>query len=92
MLGVHLSTGLAREGSTGLKLVWKYVLPIIAKFMSGTSTPARSAEMLARILLKSKTVATADYVEFTGIVLEPYLPQKEKAYAQWLFDYSDQFV
>lgn len=90
--GLMPGTGLAREGNMGLRLAWKYVLPIMAKFMKGTSTPKRSAEMLARILLQNKKVATADYVEYTGSLLKPYVPLNEEAYAQQLFDYSERFV
>ena len=90
--GLMPGTGLAREGSPVLRLAWDYVLPIIAKFMKGASTPKQSSEMLARILLKSKKVATADYVEYTGSVLNPYVPLNEEAYVQRLFDYSGRFV
>ncbi len=85
-------TGLAREGSAGMKLAWKYVLPIVARFMKGTSTPERSAGMLAQILLQDKNVGTGEYVEYTGDVLNPHLPANEEAYAQGLFDFSDRFA
>lgn len=90
--GLMPGTGLAREGSAALRLAWKYVLPLIAKFMKGTSTPKRSATMLARILLKDKKITSGDYVEYTGQLLEPFMPQDEAAYGQRLFDYSDRFV
>lgn len=90
--GLMPGTGLAREGSLGLRLAWKYVLPLLAKFMKGTSTPKRSAAMLARILLKDKKITSGDYVEYTGELLEPFMPQDEAAYCQQLFDYSDRFV
>lgn len=90
--GLMAGTGLAREGSLGLRLVWKYVLPLIAQFMKGTSTPKRSAAMLARILLKDKKITSGDYLEYTGHLLEPFMPQDETAYCQRLFDYSDGFV
>ncbi|MFG1497879.1 SDR family NAD(P)-dependent oxidoreductase [Saccharospirillum sp. HFRX-1] len=90
--GLMPGTGLAREGSLGLRLAWKYVLPMAAKFMKGTSTPKRSAAMLARVLLKDKKITSGDYVEYTGHLLEPFMPQDETAYGQRLFDYSDGFV
>jgi len=90
--GLMPGTGLAREGSAGVRWAWKYVLPIAARFMKGTSTPTRSAGMLARILLKNKKITTGDYVEYTGSVLQPYLPQNEESYSQLLSGYSDRFI
>lgn len=90
--GLMAGTGLAREGGTGIQLAWKYVLPIVARFMKGTSTPQRSAGMLAQILLHSQRVASGDYVEYTGKKLEPHLPANEEAYARRLFDFSDRFA
>ncbi|WP_428240764.1 SDR family NAD(P)-dependent oxidoreductase [Gynuella sp.] len=86
--GLMPGTGLIREGSTGLRLAWKYYLPVVAKFMKGTSTPKRSAAMLARILLKDKNIASGDYVEYTGHAREPFKPQDETSYCQRLYDYS----
>lgn len=90
--GLMPGTGLAREGTMGLKIAWKYALPIAAKFMKGTSTPAQSAALLARILLQTHNVSSGDYIEFTGDVLRPYMPISEDTYAKQLFDFSDGFV
>jgi NAD(P)-dependent dehydrogenase (short-subunit alcohol dehydrogenase family) len=90
--GLMPGTGLAREGSSVVRLAWKYVLPLVAKFMKGTSTPKRSAAMLVQVLLQSKKVATGDYLEYTGSVLKPYMPMNEESYAQLLYDFSNRFV
>jgi len=90
--GLMAGTGLAREGSLGLRLAWKYVLPMVAKLMKGTSTPKRSAAMLARVLLRDQKIVTGSYMEYTGHSLEPFMPQDEAAYCQRIFDYSDRFV
>lgn len=90
--GLMPGTRLAREGSPALKLAWKYVLPIVAKFMKGTSTPTRSAAMLSRILLRNIKVETGGYVEYTGSLLNPFMPENEESYAKKLCDFSDYFV
>lgn len=90
--GLMAGTGLAREGSAALRLAWNYVLPVLAKFMKGTSTPKRSAAMLARVLLKDKKIASGDYLEYTGDLLEPFKPLDEESYYQQVYDYSNRFV
>lgn len=90
--GLMPGTGLAREGNPALRMAWSYVLPIVAKFMKGTSTPTRSAAMLSQILLKNVKVETGDYVEYTGSFLKPFMPPNEESYAKMLCDYSDHFV
>ncbi len=90
--GLMPGTGLAREGNMALKIGWKYVLPIAAKFMSGTSTPPRSAGMLASLLLDSKDFSSGDYVEFTGHTLVPHMPSNEYVYSERLFEFSNSFV
>jgi NAD(P)-dependent dehydrogenase (short-subunit alcohol dehydrogenase family) len=42
--GLMPVTGLARTAPAHLKFAWKYILPIMARFMPDTSTPARSGQ------------------------------------------------
>lgn len=90
--GLMPGTGLAREGSAVQRFAWTYILPIAAKLMKGTSTPQRSAAMLAEVLLRSKTINSGDYIEFTGHTLQPHLPSNEAAYAQQIVDFSNRYI
>lgn len=90
--GLMPGTGLAREGSAVQRWAWKNILPLAATFMKGTSTPARSSAMLARLLLRRQALESGSYVEFTGGVLQPHLPNDEGSYCQQLFEFSDRFA
>ncbi|MEQ1535256.1 MAG: SDR family NAD(P)-dependent oxidoreductase [Burkholderiaceae bacterium] len=90
--GLMPGTGLAREGGAVQRFAWTYILPIAAKLMKGTSTPQRSAAMLADVLLRKKTINSGDYVEFTGHILQPHLPNNEEAYAKEIFDFSNRYL
>ncbi|MEN9538193.1 MAG: hypothetical protein RLZZ126_428 [Pseudomonadota bacterium] len=87
--GLMPGTGLAREGSAVQRFGWNYILPLAARVMKRTSTPQRSAMMLAEILLRRRSIANGDYVEFTGHILAPFLPPDEHRYAEALFAFSD---
>jgi hypothetical protein len=90
--GLMPGTGLARENNVALRFVWAYILPIAAKFMKGTSTPQRSAAMLAEVLLRNKTITGGDSVEFTGHILKLYVPSNEADYAKQIFDFSNRYI
>jgi protochlorophyllide reductase len=48
--GLMPGTGLARGLPAHLRFAWSNVLPVLARLMPGTSTPARSGAALARLL------------------------------------------
>jgi hypothetical protein len=49
--GFNPSTGLGRETSVFLRLLLKYVLPLLAPFMKYWSNPKRAARMVTKILI-----------------------------------------
>ena len=48
--GLMPGTELARDRGLGEQLAWKYLLPILGRFIPGVSNPKRSARTLSRLL------------------------------------------
>jgi NAD(P)-dependent dehydrogenase (short-subunit alcohol dehydrogenase family) len=48
--GLMAGTGLARDYTLVQRLAWNYLLPVMATFMKGASTPARAGAVLAELL------------------------------------------
>lgn len=84
-------TGLAREQGAMPNLVWKYVLPLVARMLKGTSTPQGSAQLLARILLGQHVLPNGAYADFRGTQSPPHLPSNEAAYTERLIAFSDSY-
>ena len=65
--GLMPGTGLARDRSAVERFGWRFVMPLFGPFMSGVSSPAKSARaMVDKLLLSPTAYPSGSYVEFTG--------------------------
>lgn len=65
--GLMPGTGLARNRSAPERFAWRYVMPLVGRFVRGVSSPDRSARTLVDdILLAAKPLASGAYLEFNG--------------------------
>jgi protochlorophyllide reductase len=65
--GLMPGTGLADDRSAAERFGWRFVLPLLGLFMSGVSSPAKSAKaMVDKLILSPTTYPSGSYVEFTG--------------------------
>jgi NAD(P)-dependent dehydrogenase (short-subunit alcohol dehydrogenase family) len=90
--GLMAGTGLARQQNAFMLAVWKHVLPILGKAMKGTSSPQQSAQLLSNVLLGQHALSSGDYVEYTGKLHAPFLPNYERQYSDVLMSWSDQWI
>jgi protochlorophyllide reductase len=65
--GLMPGTGLARDRSAVERFLWRFVMPLFGPFVSGVSSPARSAKaMVDKLLLSPTAYPSGSYVDFTG--------------------------
>lgn len=87
--GLMAGTGLARQQGPLARWAWRHVLPWVAAVLPGTSTPERSAEVLAGLLSGQQQVAhNGAYFDHTGRPRSPAAPACEPRLARDLMDTS----
>lgn len=65
--GLMPGTGLARQQTAVVRFVWKRIMPVLASFVEGVSSPTRSAQMLVDgLILGEQEYPSGSHVEFTG--------------------------
>lgn len=87
--GLMPGTGLAREQGRIARAAWNHLLPRLVPLLPGASTPARSGRVLAELLTGHLAGPNGSYYNYTGRVLEPWLPANESETVADLLDVSD---
>lgn len=65
--GLMPGTGLARQRNALVRFVWKRIMPALASFVEGVSTPERSARFLVEsLILGHPDHPSGAHIEFTG--------------------------
>ncbi|MCY0095995.1 SDR family NAD(P)-dependent oxidoreductase [Hoeflea ulvae] len=65
--GLMPGTGLARQQNAAVRFVWKRIMPLLAGFAEGVSTPDRSARFLVdHLILGPREYPSGGHIEFTG--------------------------
>ncbi|MBW7833963.1 MAG: SDR family NAD(P)-dependent oxidoreductase [Simplicispira suum] len=88
--GLMPGTGLARRHPAAAQWVWRHVLPRLAALLPGTSTPAKSAAILADLLTgRLRSPDNGAYFNYTGRQVPPAAPALESWVARDLMTTSD---
>src|ERR1700722_407375 len=91
--GLMPGTGLARNHSPAAQWVWRNVLPRLAPILPGTSTPAKSAALLAKLLTGQLCGSyNGAYFNYTGKQVEPARVATEPWVAQDLSAGSERLL
>ena len=91
--GVMPGTGLARDRSAGERFAWRFLMPLLGLFMSGVSSPAKSARALVdKLILSSTAYPSGSYVEFTGRLAPHSALARRRDLGQDLHDLSKRIV
>jgi protochlorophyllide reductase len=88
--GLMPGTGLARAHGALQRFAWSRVLPLAARFLDGTSTPARSAAILAAFVTGARRLPqNGRYVDCAGEELMPAKAARDPAIAADLMAFCD---
>lgn len=81
--GLMAGTGLARNHSRVAQWVWRKVLPGLSPILPGTSTPAKSAALLTKLLTAQlRGSYNGAYFRYTGKQAEPASPATDNWVAE----------
>lgn len=91
--GLMPGTGLARKQPRVVQWVWRNVLPGLALVLPGTSTPAKSAALLTKLLTgQLRGSYNGAYFNYTGKQIEPASPATETWVAEDLAAGSEKLL
>jgi NAD(P)-dependent dehydrogenase (short-subunit alcohol dehydrogenase family) len=91
--GLMPGTGLARDMPPVAQWVWHHVMPRLSALMPGTSTPARSAELLTDLLTgRLRGTYNGAYFRYLGRQVEPASPATESWVAEDLAAGSERLL
>jgi hypothetical protein len=91
--GLMPGTGLARSRSVVERFGWRFVMPLFGRFVSGVSSPAKSARALVdKPLLSPTAYPSGSYVEFTGRLAPHSALARRGDHGQDLHDVSKRIV
>ena len=91
--GLMPGTGLARNHSRVAQWAWRNVLPRLAPILPDTSTPAKSATLLTRLLTSQlRGSYNGAYFRYTGKQVEPAQPAADPWVAEDLAAGSEQLL
>jgi NAD(P)-dependent dehydrogenase (short-subunit alcohol dehydrogenase family) len=81
--GLMAGTGLARKHSRVAQWVWRNVLPRVSPILPGTSTPAKSAALVTKLLTAElRGSYNGAYFRYSGMQAEPASPATDNWVAE----------